>query len=233
EPFVRYWVHAGLVQFESEKMSKSLGNTVLAHDVVEEVPGEAARYWALSSSYRAQAVFSDESLHDATQAYERIKTFYESVRHVLGADTPVWPEQPRRPPDDAHSEGPGAEYLDRFLTALDDDFNSAEALAAVHDLVRAGNRHMEGAQRDDASDRKALAQLFAVFLELATVLNFRFESTAGDSELLAGLIDYLLGLREQARGEKAFDRADAIRAKLEELGVAVEDTPAGPRWRIE
>ena len=233
EPFVRYWVHAGLVQFESEKMSKSLGNVVLAHDVLAEVPGEAVRYWAVSSSYRSQAVFSDESLHDARQAYDRLKTFYESVRHVLGDDAPGWPDSARRPLDDAGLDGPGAEYLERFLAAMDDDFNSAEALAALHDLVRAGNRLMDAAQRGDEREGAVLTDLFSTFLELSGVLNLRYEAVGGDSKLTAGLIEYLLELREGARGDKAFDRADAIRAKLEELGVTVEDTPGGPRWRIE
>jgi cysteinyl-tRNA synthetase len=237
EPFVTYWVHAGLVQMESEKMSKSLGNFVLTREVLEQFPGEVVRYWALSSSYRSQAVFSDEALVDSTNAYERWKTFSESARHALGEDAPRRPADPRRPdPKRAASgehQGPvGAEFLDRFVEAMDDDFNSPEAFAVVHDLVRVANKCIPGAQRGDEDDRAALSALVQAFDELMMVLNFRFPAGAEDLKLVGGLVEYLLELRSQAREDKAFDRADAIRARLAELGVAIEDTPAGPRWHL-
>jgi cysteinyl-tRNA synthetase len=227
EPFVRHWMHAGLVQMEAEKMSKSLGNFVLAKDIVTNMPGEAVRYWALTGSYRSQMSFSDASLQDATQGYERWKTFKEGAEHVLEGDMPKLDAQPQRP----LAVDPGNDYVVRFVAALDDDFNSAEAFAALHDLVRDGNRHLDGAQRGNDDDRKALVSDVETFLELTYVLGFHFPSAAADSALTGGLIEYLLELREQARGEKAFDRADAIRDKLTELGVTIEDTPAGTRWR--
>src|SRR5918999_749884 len=88
ETFSRYWLHAGMVQMETEKMSKSLGNVVLAHEVLKHYPGEAVRYWMFQSSYRSQAVFSGDALSDATQSYDRWKTFLEGARHVLADDLP-------------------------------------------------------------------------------------------------------------------------------------------------
>lgn len=230
ETFSRYWLHAGMVQMEAEKMSKSLGNVVLARDVLERYPGEAVRYWMLQSSYRSQATFSGDALEDAAQSYERWKTFIEVVRHLLGEETPEPPSSPVRAEGASTEPAPG--YVQRFIDAMDDDFNSAEAFAVVHELVKEGNKLLEEAQRDDADARESLKELTGIFLELATVLGFHFRATQGDSEVVAGLVDYLLELRDQARGEKAFDRADAIRARLLEMGIAIEDTPAGTRWRI-
>jgi cysteinyl-tRNA synthetase len=217
---------------ESEKMSKSLGNVVLAHDVVEQYGGETARYWMLSSSPRSQAVFSEDTIDDAARSLERWRTFLEAARHALGDDAPSASSSYARPLSDPAPEGVGAEFVSRFLSAMDDDFNSAEAFAAIHDLVREGNRLIEGSQRGDEAERKTLAGLVEVFLELTTVLHFRLESKADESKLVGGLVEYLLELREGARAEKAFERADEIRGRLIELGVAIEDTPAGPRWRV-
>jgi cysteinyl-tRNA synthetase len=220
-PFVRHWLHAGMVQMEAEKMSKSLGNIVMARDVAQRYPGEAARLWAITGSYRSQIVFSEQSLNDAANAYDRWNIFLQSARHALGDKMPPRPEDPRRPGDTSEPEG-----VARFIAAMDDDFNSAQALAAVHDLVSEGNRLLEGEPGDD------LVAVVEQFLEIVTVLGFRFAEEGGGSELVAGLIGYLLELREQARAEKAFDRADGIRGRLTDLGVAVEDTAAGTRWRL-
>jgi cysteinyl-tRNA synthetase len=224
EVFARHWLHAGMVQMESEKMSKSLGNIVMAKDVLERYSGEVVRYWALTGSYRTQVSYTESALEDARQARDRLRTFHDSAAHALGDDMP---EPPRLRP--GHDDAPD-EHTARFRSALDDDFNSAGALAALHDLVREANRRLEGAQRGDAADRRAVIDLTSSFLELTSVLGFEFEAPA--SALVDGLVDYLLELREQARAEHAYQRADSIRQRLSELGVLVEDTPAGPRWRL-
>lgn len=229
EPFARLWLHAGMVQMESEKMSKSIGNVVLARDVAARLGGGAARYWALMGSYRSQAVFSDAALSDAAQAFERWKTFHESARHALGDRMPERPGAPRRAGEgDLQESG----YIARFIEAMDDDLNSAGAFAVVHDLVREGNRRIDGAQRKVESDTEELIQLVEPFLEMMVVLGFDFSAGGADSEVLGGLLDYLLELREQARAEKAFDRADSIRERLASLGITIEDTASGPRWRV-
>ena len=231
--FVRHWMHAGMVQMGSEKMSKSIGNVVLAHDAIERFGGQVLRYWALSGSYRSQVAFSESVIVDSTAAYERWSTFLTSARHSLGTDMPGVPDHPRRPIGESIPEGPGAEFVGRFIESMDDDFNSAGSFAAVHDLVRDANRALEGTHADDSAARARLIDLTSTFLELTTVLGFRFEDSAGASgALVAGLVEFLIEMRDQARAEKAFERADAIRDKLTELGVVAEDTPSGTRWRI-
>ena len=232
EPFARHWIHAGLVQMDTEKMSKSLGNVVLVRDLLDHYPGVVARYWVLTSSIRSQAVFTSSALDDASQAYERLKNFYDVAAHVLGNAMPDAPSNVSRPGDADIPAGEHLGFVARFIEEMDDDFNSAGALAVLHDLVRNGNKLVEEVQRGDEEARKALAAHVEVFLELTGVLNLHFESATVGSELAGGLIEFLLDLREKAREEKAFDRADAIRTKLGELGVSIEDTPSGTRWHI-
>jgi cysteinyl-tRNA synthetase len=230
--FVRHWLHAGMVlEKESEKMSKSIGTVAIAHDILERYAPEVLRYWMLMGSYRTQAMFSGDVLDDATQSYERWRIFHAAARHALGDSMPERPENPRRSiADEADEPPPG--YVQRFIEAMDDDFNSAEAFAVIHDLVREANRRIEGAQSGEEQPRGDLVALTEQFLELTAVLGFGFPAQGPDSELLAGLIGYLLELREQARNDKDFDRADGIRARLQELGVTIEDTPKGARWHV-
>ena len=229
EPFARNWLHAGMVQMDAEKMSKSLGNFVLAAEIVERFDAEAVRYWALMASYRSQVSFSQSTLEDATQAFARWATFLDASRHALEEEMPR--DVVRTRPVDAEGDEPPT-FVGRAIEALDDDFNSAAAFAAVHDLVREGNRSLEGAQRGEPEARKTLAGLVEQFIELTTMFGFSFSSAGAADAIVGSLVDYLLELREDARKEKAFDRADAIRDRLIEMGVAVEDTPSGPRWRI-
>ena len=226
EPFVRYWLHAGLVQMESAKMSKSLGNVVLARDVLKSYPRNAIRYWALAGSYRTQLTFSDDALRDAAQGYERWATFVAAARHVLGSDMPEAAYPPVLEPGEAT-----AGYVDAFNAAVDDDFNSAGAFAVLHELVRDANRLVEAAQNGDDRARSDLVEMARTFQGLTGVLGIWFDDDTGSDELASSLIEYLLELRDQARSERNFERADAIRARLGELGIAIEDTPAGSRWR--
>jgi cysteinyl-tRNA synthetase len=217
-PFVRHWLHSGMVQMQAEKMSKSLGNIVTARQALDRYDGEVIRMWALAGSYRTQVMFSDQALDDAAAAHGRWKTFHNACLRLLGT---------------APGAPSGAEaFRDRFLGAMDDDFNSAAAVAVLHDLVREGNGELEAAERGDSAARARLEGLFATFVELTSVLGFEFASTAPSDRLATELIEYLLELREQARGSREFGRADDIRRRLAELGVAVEDTPSGPRWQL-
>jgi cysteinyl-tRNA synthetase len=221
EPFVRHWMHSGMVQMEDTKMSKSLGNVVLAKDAVERFGGEPVRYWALMSSYGSQPAFSEAALSDAVAAFDRWRTFYQAAGRVLGDEMPGADPVVR----DERGSDELPQHAARFIAAMDDNFNSAEAFAAVHELVREGNKQMDG-------DREELRSLVGSFVELTTVLGFHFESSVDQGGLVPGLVDLLLELRETARTEKAFERSDLIRDRLNEMGVVIEDTASGPRWHV-
>jgi cysteinyl-tRNA synthetase len=218
EPFARYWLHSGMVQMEAEKMSKSLGNVVLTREVVERYPGEVVRYWALMGSYRTQPVFSADTLDDATQAYERIRTFLQAAEHALDGQT-----------TDENEKG---DYIAKFVDAMDDDFNSAGAIAVIHELVSEGNKIVEDVQRSETGESSRLTDLIRQLKEIGSVMGLSFTVAEESNQVVEGLVEYLLELREEARAAKEFERADAIRARLAEIGVVLEDTPAGSRWRI-
>ncbi len=232
QPFSRYWLHAGMVQMDAEKMSKSLGNVALAREVLQRFSGGPVRYWMLQGSYKSQVVFSQAALEDAVQSYERWRTFAESSRHALGE----LPEAPvaTRGSDDGLPRGAASGYITTFIAAMDDDLNSAEAFASVHELVTEGNKLLSSTLEGDDSAREDLEDYVATFLELTRVLGFSFsESSSDGSHLAASLIEYLLERRERARKERAFNEADEIRDKLTALGVVIEDTPTGARWRVD
>jgi cysteinyl-tRNA synthetase len=231
EPFVFQWMHCGLVQMEAEKMSKSLGNVVWGRDVAKRYSADITRYWVLMGSYKTQPVFTETVMQDAQRSYARWARFLASARHVLGDEVPE--SEPGLRPVEGEAQGRGLPpYVKRFIAALDDDFNSAAAFAIIHDLVGEGNKALESAQADGEEGRQNLIELVRSFIEMTSVLGFRFESDGASSELLGNLVDYVLELREQARSERAFERADDIRSRLERLGILVEDTPGGARWRL-
>jgi cysteinyl-tRNA synthetase len=226
--FAAHWMHAGMVQMEDQKMSKSLGNVALARDVLERFCGDAVRLWAIGGSYRSQVAFSEAALHDADAALDRWRTFLEAARAARG-DAPTADRTVHRRPV---GEDVGDHYVARFVAAMDEDFNSSEALAVVHELVREGNRRMEvSGVPDTAGDGAELEPILRQFLEITSVLGFRLEPRQPAPELVSELVNLLLRLREEARAEGAFLRADDIRDELARMGIKIEDTAAGPRWR--
>jgi cysteinyl-tRNA synthetase len=232
EPFVTQWMHCGLVQMDATKMSKSLGNVVLGRDLLERYPADVIRYWVLMGSYRTQPVFSDATMNDANQSYGRWARFLTAATRSLEGNLPE--TEARRPVgEEGVGEAAGAPFVTRFLAAMDDDFNSAAAFATIHDLVGEGNRTIEAFQSGDQEQRERLSDLVGSFLELTSTLGFRFETSAVSSELIGALVEYVLELRDGARAESAFERADAIRSRLEQIGVLVEDTPEGARWHLK
>jgi len=210
DTFARYWLHNGFVNVDSEKMSKSLGNIVLVHDLLDMAPGEAIRLALLNAHYRQPLDWSESLLNETRRKLDRL---YGALRDVDG-----WQDRWR---DVAADE--------EFVAALEDDLNTPKALAALFRLAKSARD--EGATDDERV--QAAAQLRAS-AELMGLLNADpdewFQSDAVD-ELEATAIRELVKLREQLRAEGKYDEADDIRDKLEAEGVEVEDTPEGPRVR--
>ncbi|PWB77423.1 MAG: cysteine--tRNA ligase [Holophagae bacterium] len=214
-PFARFWLHAEHLLVEGEKMAKSLGNFFTLRDLLERgYDPLAIRYLLISVPYRQKLNFTFDGLHAATQALERITNTLRRLAHSpasagVGA---LAPEQV-------------AAFRERFRAALADDLNTARALAELHDLLRAANTALDGGGisgtvRDDLE--QAIAEVDAA---LGVVPTAAPAATNGDAEV-AGLVEE----RTAARAARDFARADAIRARLAELGVAIEDTPHGTVW---
>ncbi|MDI3298939.1 MAG: cysteine--tRNA ligase [Bacillota bacterium] len=246
-PLARYWVHNGMVRVGEEKMAKSLGNYFTVERALELVSPEALRLYIYSTHYRNPLFFSAEALQEAARAQARLL----HADRLLGETAAAAPEEARPDPEDPFSASVLASVESgrrAFLAALDDDLNSAEALAALFDLARRLNAHL---QRPDfsgrPSQRAALAEARSVFRQLAGLLGVLEAVPASRDagglaaaeegrerryeELAQALIELLLSLRELARARRDWGEADAIRARLEELGVVVEDRRDGPHWR--
>jgi cysteinyl-tRNA synthetase len=204
-PFVRFWVHNGLARLSDgeEKMTRSLGNLVSITDALEQHGADTLRLFILSSNYRSPLTYGDEPLAAARRGVDRLRT----AAHAASADG--------NPLD-------GGPFRDRFVEAMENDLNTAQALAALFDLARDINR-----ARDDGRDIRA-AQ--AVLLELSGV--FGLTLAEEEREIAAApFIEALIALREELRQAKQFALADSIRSRLDGLGIVLEDGREGTVWK--
>ena len=247
EPFARYWLHGGLLQINAEKMSKSLGNFTLLKDILATYPAAAVRLLMLQTHYRSPLDFSTERLDEALRSYERIVTpirnFEWAKRNRAGS--PLEPATAEAV--DQLDVAPEA-TREAFVEAMDDDFNTAGALAAIFDAVRLVNGFLEGyGIGDNARYAGRLEAAVDTVRELLGVLGIEVETSSASTEYppdvlpiardLAGYagtdvkaaVDALLATRAVARTERNWALADAVRDSLGLLGFAIEDTSAGAR----
>jgi cysteinyl-tRNA synthetase len=215
KPFARYWVHNGMLQLKGEKMSKSLGNLVTVEAFLAEHEADAFRMMVLNSHYRGPLTYTDEVAGQAQAALDRLRS---GLR----------PARPRGEATAAAAQALSGEAdaaRPRFIEAMEDDFNTPPALAALFDLVRAINQ-----ARDAGLSAEELAAGQTVLRELAGVLGLRLDlrrETSGDS---APYIQLLVEIRDELRKARQWELADRIRDRLAEAGISVEDDPAGTRW---
>ncbi len=225
KPFARYWIHNAYLNIEGEKMSKSLGNFLLVHDLRQKYDPEVIRFFLISAHYRSPLNFTEEGLSSAQSALQRLRNTVDNLEYHRQHSEREWMSDREK------------EYLPRlrqareeFIQAMDDDFNTADALAALFDLNREVNTHLSG-----GISRELATRILDTYHELGEVLGIlvqdRVEQQAG-SEMTEELIKLLLEVREDARRAKDWPTADKIRDRLGELGVTVEDTPQGSRWKL-
>ncbi|GAB2819342.1 cysteine--tRNA ligase [Actinocorallia aurea] len=213
--FARYWMHNGLLTIEGAKMSKSIGNVVYLDDLLGQVRPVEARYFLVSAHYRSTIDYTPGALEDAATAYQRIEGFLVRAAETLG-DVKISADLPAA-----------------FVEALDDDLGVPQALAVLHETVRAGNSALA------AGDVEAAAEAAAEVRAMASVLGIdplEWSASAGGADLrpvVDALVRVVLGQRQAARGRKDWAAADAIRDGLAEAGIVVEDTPQGPRYDIK
>ncbi len=207
--FSRYWLHNGFVTIEGRKMSKSLGNVLLVNELRELAPPEALRYLLLSAHYRQPLDWSDSALKQARTTLDRL---YGSLRDLADVD----------------ASSAGEIQADSVRAALEEDLNTPQALAALSELVRDAQK-AEGPQaRAIAKARLLAAGEWLGLLQQDPAAWFQGASASVD----VARIDALLAEREQSRKSRDFARSDAIRAELTAMGVVIEDTPQGARWKL-
>jgi cysteinyl-tRNA synthetase len=220
--FARYWLHNGLLGLAGEKMSKSLGNSLLVTDVLRRVRPAELRYYLIQAHYRSLLEFSEDAREEAAAAYQRIERFVTRAAEFGGSPSP----------EEGDRELPVS-----FRSAMDEDLAVPSALAAVHACVRDGNQAL--AASDKAGVASSLAQVRAMLdvLGLDPLAPHWSGSADGSGDRLRRVIGALVRLtlqqRDAARARRDYATADAIRDGLEDIGVIVEDTPQGPRWELK
>ena len=230
QPFVRYWLHARHLLMETEKMSKSLGNVVRLTDVFHaDYAPAAVRYLLMSAHYRKELKFSWDGLDDARAAIRRLTDFRDRL-----LDTPApdgWDGDDDDLAGGAHLAPIADRALAAFERAMDDDLNVPSALGAVFTFVRETHAALDGAgsaaiPEQVGAARAALASMDDVLGILELV-----DRDADSDDELAAWVEQKLAQRQQAREDRDFETADAIRDELQEAGIVVEDTPQGARWK--
>ncbi|MCG5217008.1 cysteine--tRNA ligase [Streptosporangium sp. KLBMP 9127] len=214
--FARYWMHNGLLTMGGEKMSKSLGNSLLIPEMLKKVRAVELRYYLVAPHYRSAIDYSEEALQEAAAGYRRIEGFVTRAAEVIH-DV------------DAHAPLPQT-----FTDALDDDLGVPQALAVVHEVVREGNVALA------QGNKEQVARLLAETQNMLDVLGLdpraeQWRSSSDHSGLrqtVDALVMVALEQRQAARARRDYAAADAIRDQLAAAGILVEDTPAGPRWEV-
>ena len=216
DEFARYWVHNAWVTMSGEKMSKSLGNSVLVSEMTKRWRPIVLRYYLGSPHYRSTIEYSEEAVAEAEAAFARIEGFVQRVVELAG---PV---------------EPAAEVPLAFAEAMDDDLSVPQALAVVHTTVRQGNSALTADDKESAAARLAEVRAMLSVLGLDP-LDPHWAGAEHGAEL-HGVVDSLVHLvleqRQAARARKDYATADAIRDQLQQAGLTIEDTPSGPRWTL-
>ncbi|MCL2046172.1 MAG: cysteine--tRNA ligase [Oscillospiraceae bacterium] len=217
--FVRYWLHNGFISVDNEKMSKSLGNFFTVREAAEAHGYENIRMFMLMSHYRSPLNYSGDILVQAKNALERLKTAKGTLEFIAKSGSETLKEN-----ESAFLESL-SRYRERFVDCLDDDFNTADAISVIFELVRESNSLAAGTEPSIAFAEGSLA----VLNELANVLGlFYNDKEAGD---LDEDIENLIAARQTARENKDWAQADKIRDQLSDMGIVLEDTPQGIKWK--
>jgi cysteinyl-tRNA synthetase len=209
KPFAACWLHHGHVMIRGEEMHKSSHNAVEVDEVLKVYAPEVIRLFFCAAHYRSQIDYTPASLDEARAVWERFRAFLRTAPGGELGDEIV------------------RDTLSAFTEAMDDDLNTPGALAALHELVSKGNRALESGDAAGAGPYRAA-------LETALqVLGFDADRAEARGDVVGRLVEMLLEQREAARAAKDFAGADEIRARLDQLGVRIEDSASGPRWFLE
>ena len=216
--FSKYWMHNAFLNIDNRKMSKSLGNFFTVREISEKYDLQVLRFFMLSAHYRSPLNFSAELMEASKNGLDRIVTAVANLKHLLGATTVEALKD-----EEKELLEKTKEYVTGFESAMEDDFNTADAIASVFELVKFANTTANG-----ESSKEYLQGLFDLILQLTDVLGIIVEK---EEELLAEDIEKLIEERQAARKAKNFQRADEIRNELLEKGIILEDTREGVKWK--
>lgn len=219
KPFANYWMHNGYINIDNQKMSKSLGNFFTVRDIRKQYDSEVIRYFMLSAHYRNPINFSDILMQQAKSAVERVYTCLSRLSFLLENAT------------DEKATEKEAGFIEKlntfkakFISAMDDDLNTADAIAAIFDIVYASNTDLSDTE---SNSKEAVNAAISLIRELGGVLGL---FTKTDEKTLDDEIEQLIEARNEARKNKDWAKADEIRDKLKEMNIVLKDTPMGVQW---
>ncbi len=218
KPFARYWMHNGFLNIDNKKMSKSAGNFFTVRDIGEKYDLQVLRFFMLSAHYRSPLNFSAELMEAAKNGYERIVTSVSNLNYLLEK---AQGETMRGEEEKLAEEAKG--FADKFDAAMEDDFNTADAISAIFELVKFANTN--ASEESSAAFIKALKEEIVTLSDICGLLVEKAE------EMLDEEIEQLIEERQAARKAKNFARADEIRNMLSERGILLEDTREGVKWK--
>ncbi|CAM2781906.1 cysteine--tRNA ligase [Saccharomonospora xinjiangensis] len=211
--FARYWLHNAWVTMSGEKMSKSLGNVVAIPEMLRRYRAVELRAYLIQPHYRSTIEYSDAALSESAQGYRRIEQFLRRVRATEG-------------------EVRNGRVPSEFAAALDDDLGTPQAFAVLHNTVRDGNAALDVSDGTKALEAAEAVRAMVDVLGIDPLSERWAEHTGAEAEALTKLVDAMLTMRQEARAARDFATADAVRDRLAEAGIAVEDTPNGPLWTV-
>ena len=228
-PAVRYWLHNGFITINSEKMSKSLNNFFLVKDILEQYSPDALRYFLLSTHYRSPLDFSDERLEEANKSLERLSTAIENLLYLEKCE-PGSCDEAQRLLEKAKA------YEEEFEDAMSDDFNTALATSSMFGLAKEINIYYQAVtSREGVVCQEAIAEVKRIFKFMTDVIGVLEEAWEGNTGANAAeyeeLMQVILSVRQACREQKQWALADCIRDRLAEIGITIEDSPQGARWK--
>jgi len=226
QPFAKYWLHTGLLETKGEKMSSSLDNFFTVEAALETFGPNVIRTFYLSTEYSSKQTFSEEAMAEAEERWDRLERAYETAVAALDSA-----EARAKATDDDLREAV-EETREEFTAAMNDDFNVREAMAALLELTTAINKHVDDAPQYDYQGLKRAVETVERFGGDAFGLQFGSVSD-GQADIATDLVDLVLDVREEAREAGDYEQADALRDRLDALGVTVEDSGEESTFRFE
>jgi cysteinyl-tRNA synthetase len=236
-PFARYWVHNGFITVDKEKMSKSLGNFFTIKEILGKFDAEVVRFFLLSTHYRSPIEFSDEQLREAETSIDRYYTTAQRIGDFLGQDH----TREKAGADEKSFEEVTGKFRERFVEAMDDDFNTALAIGHIFDFIRMLNKYLDG-KPSGGRAKELVTKAQEMLKEAGSILNIfsrspeewnralmRFKCPDVTEAFILSKIEE----RRKARESKDWEAADRIRRDLDEKGVVLEDKKEGTFWKVK
>ncbi len=217
KPFANYWMHNGYININNQKMSKSLGNFFTVRDIRKQYDSEVIRFFMLSAHYRNPINFADTLMEQAKSAVERVYTCIENLEFLLD-------NAPANELETGFDEKLNA-FRHKFIDAMDDDLNTADAIAAIFDIV-----YMANTEINAQTSKTAIEKTLGLIKELGSVLGVFVKET---KKSIDAEVEALIAERTKARAEKNWAKADEIRDKLNEMNIVLKDTPNGVQWSFK